>query len=66
MTKADSSREETDEEQRIAQAAIGGWMHAIVGWQEAQDEAIKTLAETVEKLAHQVTILQQGMQNELS
>ena len=55
--------EETDDEQRIAQAAVGGWMHAIVGWQEAQDDAIKILTEQVEKLAHQVTIFQQVILN---
>ena len=57
----DSSREETDEEQRIAQAAIGGWMHAMVGWNETQDEAIRLLTEQVEKLAVQIAILRAGV-----
>ena len=55
--------EETDDEQRIAQAAVGGWMHAIVGWQEAQDAAIASLANQIEKLTAQVTLLQQVILN---
>ena len=59
-------REETDEEQRIAQAAIGGWLHAMVGWQESQDDSIKMIAEQVEKLTIQMAQLMMVMQNELS
>ena len=60
------SREETDEEQRIAQAAIGGWMNAMVGWNETQDDAIRLLTEQVEKLTIQMAQLMMVMQNELS
>ena len=59
-------REETDEEQRIAQAAIGGWLHAMVAWQESQDDSIKMIAEQVERLTIQMAQLMMVMQNELS
>ena len=46
--------DETDEEQRIIQAAIGGWLHAMVGRQEKLEEDIKVVAEQVEVLTAEV------------
>lgn len=56
------------EEERIRaiQAGIGGWMHAIVGWNETQDDAIRLLTEQVEKITIQLAQLMMVMQNELS
>jgi len=49
--------DETDENQRLVQAAIGGWIHAQVGWQEAQDAAIASLANQLEQLSSEITRL---------
>jgi uncharacterized protein (UPF0335 family) len=47
--------DETDEEQRIVQAAIGGWLHAMVGRQEKLEEDIRELAAQVEMLTAEMT-----------
>jgi hypothetical protein len=49
--------DDVEEAQRIEQAAIGGWLHAQVAWQEAQDEAIAAIADQLEQLAAEVTRL---------
>ena len=54
------------EEIRVIQASVGGWVVALRGWNEGQDDALKTLAEQVEKLTIQMAQLMMAMQNELS
>ena len=49
--------DDTDEKERIVQAAIGGWLHAQVAWQEAQDSAIAAIADQLEQLAAEVNRL---------
>ena len=47
--------DQTDEDQRIIQAAIGGWLHAMVGRQEKLEDDMRELTAQVEMLTAEVT-----------
>ena len=49
--------DDVEEAQRIERAAIGGWMHAVMAYQETQDDAIAVIADQLEQLAGEVTRL---------
>jgi hypothetical protein len=47
-----------EEEAHIVRAAIGGWMHGQVHWNELQDDALRDFEERLKEVKEHVEVLE--------